>query len=86
MTKLEERITNDMLYYEQLFKDEQRFPDWDTRYDFEKVFDKLDNQMIQCFTKIKELDTDIYNWRRLCYQYSIQNIYKIYSKITNEIF
>ena len=40
MTKLEERITNDMLYYEQLFKDEQRFPDWDTRYDFEKVFDK----------------------------------------------
>ena len=41
MTKLEERITNDMLYYEQLFKDEQRFPDWDTRYDFEKVFDKL---------------------------------------------
>ena len=41
MTKLEERITNDMLYYEQLFKDEQRFPDCDTRYDFEKVFYKL---------------------------------------------
>jgi len=41
MTKLEERITNDMLYYEQLFKDTQRFPDWDTRYDFEKIFDRL---------------------------------------------
>ena len=30
----------------------------------EKVFDKLDNQMIHCFTKIKDLDTyDLYNWR-----------------------
>lgn len=52
----------------------------------EKVFDKLDNQMIQCFTKIKELDTDIYNWRRLCYQYSIQNIYNVYSSRKSYLF
>ena len=52
----------------------------------EKVFDKLDNQMIQCFTKIKDLDTDIYNWRRLCYQYSIQNIYNVYSSRKSYLF
>ena len=46
----------------------------------EKVFDKLDNQMIDCFNKIKEMeDYDLYNLRNLCYQYSIQNIYNVYS-------
>ena len=46
----------------------------------ERVFDKLDNQMIDCFNKIKDMDDyDPYNWRNLCYQYSIQNIYNVYS-------
>ena len=53
----------------------------------EKVFDKLDNQMIECFTKIKDLDTNnLYNWRNLCYQYSIQNIYKVYSSRKSYLF
>ena len=53
----------------------------------EKVFDKLDNQMIQCFTKIKDLDThDPYNWRNQCYQYSIQNIYNVYSSRKSYLF
>ena len=53
----------------------------------EKVFDKLDNQMIHCFTKIKDLDTyDLYNWRTLCYQYSIQNIYNVYSSRKSYLF
>ena len=46
----------------------------------EKVFEKLDKKMLECFHKIKNLDcNDIYNWRNLCYQYSIKNIYNIYS-------
>tara|TARA_Y100000590_G_scaffold469232_1_gene655685 strand:- start:14003 stop:15310 length:1308 start_codon:yes stop_codon:yes gene_type:complete len=53
----------------------------------EKVFDKLDNQMIQCFTKIKDLDThDPYHWRNQCYQYSIQNIYNVYSSRKSYLF
>ena len=53
----------------------------------EKVFDKLDNQMIECFTKIKDLDTNNhYNWRNLCYQYSIQNIYNVYSSRKSYLF
>ena len=53
----------------------------------EKILDKLDNRMIQCFTKIKDLDThDPYNWRNQCYQYSIQNIYNVYSSRKSYLF
>ena len=53
----------------------------------EKVFDKLDHRMIDCFTKIKDLDThDPYNWRNQCYQYSIQNIYNVYSSRKSYLF
>ena len=46
----------------------------------EKVFDKLDNQMIDCFNKIRKLENNnYYNWRNVCYQYSIKNIYNVYS-------
>ena len=53
----------------------------------EKVFDKLDTQMIDCFTKIKNLeDYDLYRWRNLCYQYSVENIYKVYSSRKSYLF
>ena len=53
----------------------------------EKVFDKLDIQMIDCFTKIKNLeDYDLYRWRNLCYQYSVENIYKVYSSRKSYLF
>lgn len=41
MSTMEEKITADMLYYEALYKDVERFPDVDTRFDFELVYDKL---------------------------------------------
>ena len=53
----------------------------------EKVFDKLDTQMIDCFIKIKNLeDYDLYRWRNLCYQYSVENIYKVYSSRKSYLF
>ena len=53
----------------------------------EKVFEKLDSKMIECFTKIKNSDEhNIYHWRNLCYQYSIENIYKVYSSRKSYLF
>ncbi len=39
--KLEERFRSDMLFYEALHKDEERFPQWSTRYDIEQVYKRL---------------------------------------------
>ena len=53
----------------------------------EKVFEKLDSKMIECFNKIKDSDEhNIYHWRNLCYQYSIENIYKVYSSRKSYLF
>ena len=41
MVTLEERLRLDMLFYEALHKDTDRFPQWSTRYDFEQVFKRL---------------------------------------------
>ena len=41
MVTLEERFRADMLFYEALHKDEERFPQWSTRYDIEQVFKRL---------------------------------------------
>ena len=41
MVTLEERLRLDMLFYEALHKDEDRFPQWSTRYDFEQVYKRL---------------------------------------------
>ena len=41
MVTLEERFRKDMLFYEALHKDEDRFPQWSTRYDFEQVYKRL---------------------------------------------
>ena len=39
------------------------------------------------FTKIKNSDDhNIYHWRNLCYQYSIENIYKVYSSRKSYLF
>ena len=38
---LEERFRSDMLFYEALSKDTDRFPQFGTRYDLEKVYDRL---------------------------------------------
>ena len=43
MVTLEERVRADMLYYESLKDDKDRFPSFGTRYDFEKVYDGLKN-------------------------------------------
>ena len=41
MVTLEERFRADMLFYEALHKDTDRFPQWSTRYDIEQVFKRL---------------------------------------------
>ena len=41
MVTLEERFRKDMLFYEALHKDTERFPQWSTRYDIEQVFKRL---------------------------------------------
>ena len=41
MVTLEERFRKDMLFYESLSKDEQRFPQFSTRYDIEQVYRRL---------------------------------------------
>ena len=41
MVTLEERFRADMLFYEALYKDTDRFPQWSTRYDIEQVFKRL---------------------------------------------
>ena len=41
MVTLEERFRKDMLFYESLSKDEQRFPQFGTRYDIEQVYRRL---------------------------------------------
>ena len=38
---LEERFRSDMLFYEALSKDTDRFPQFGTRYNLEKVYDRL---------------------------------------------
>ena len=37
MSKLEERIRSDFLYYESLANDEDRFPAYANRYEFEQI-------------------------------------------------
>jgi len=41
MVTLEERLRADMLFYEALHEDEQRFPSWDTRYDLKGIYKSL---------------------------------------------
>jgi hypothetical protein len=41
MVTLEERLRADMLFYEALKDDTDRFPSFGTRYDIEKVYDRL---------------------------------------------
>ena len=46
------------------------------------------DDMVSGFATVAEkVDTyDIYNWRTLCYQYSIQNIYNVYSSRKSYLF
>jgi len=37
MSKLEERIRSDFLFYESLGNDEERFPSYSNRYEFEQI-------------------------------------------------
>lgn len=41
MVTLEERLRADMLFYEALKNDTDRFPSFGTRYDIERVYDRL---------------------------------------------
>ena len=41
MVTLEERVRADMLFYEALKNDTDRFPSFGTRYDIERVYDRL---------------------------------------------
>ena len=45
----------------------------------EKVFEKLDDKMIQCYHKIKSQCNNDSDWRLQCYKYSIEKLYKVYS-------
>ena len=38
---LEERLRADMLFYEALHEDEQRFPSFNTRYDLKSIYSSL---------------------------------------------
>jgi len=53
----------------------------------EKVFEKLDKKMLECFNKIKlHEENEKYNWRNLCYLYSINNIYDVYKSRKSYLF
>ena len=41
MVTLEERLRSDMLFYEALHEDEQRFPSFNTRYDLKSIYSSL---------------------------------------------
>ena len=41
MVTLEERLRSDMLFYEALHEDEQRFPSFNTRYDLKSIYASL---------------------------------------------
>ena len=41
MVTLEERLRADMLFYEALHEDEQRFPSFNTRYDLKSIYTSL---------------------------------------------
>jgi hypothetical protein len=41
MVTLEERLRADMLFYEALHEDEQRFPSFNTRYDLKSIYSSL---------------------------------------------
>ena len=45
----------------------------------EKVFDKLDHKMIECYQKIKKRCKNNTDWRIECYKYSIEKLYEVYS-------
>ena len=45
----------------------------------DKVFEKLDNKMINCYHKIKENCESNYDWRIQCYKYSIEKLFDVYS-------
>ena len=54
----------------------------------EKVFEKLDDKMINCFDKInqKTIDDNIYNYRIQCYKYSIEKLFDVYSSRKSYLF
>ena len=41
MVTLEERLRADMLFYEALHQDEERFPSFDTQYDLKSIYKSL---------------------------------------------
>ena len=41
MVTLEERVRADMLFYEALHQDEERFPSFDTQYDLKAIYKSL---------------------------------------------
>ena len=41
MVTLEERLRSDMLFYEALHDDQQRFPSFNTRYDLKAIYSSL---------------------------------------------
>ena len=45
----------------------------------DKVFEKLDNKMNNCYHKIKENCESNYDWRIQCYKYSIEKLFDVYS-------
>ena len=53
----------------------------------EKVLTKLDGKMLECFDKIRTTEGhDIYQWRKQCYQYAIENIFDVYSSRKSYLF
>ena len=60
MVTLEERFRADMLFYEALHKDEERFPQWSTRYDIEQVFKRL-KDIVDQFNFVDDVRNELNN-------------------------
>ena len=54
MVTLEERLRADMLFYEALKNDTDRFPSFGTRYDIERVYDRL-KDLVDKFNFVDDL-------------------------------
>ena len=52
----------------------------------EKVFEKLDKKMIECYQKIKKKCPNNVDWRNECYKYSIEKLYEVYSLRKSHLF
>ena len=52
----------------------------------EKVFEKLDEKMIECYQKIKKKCPNNIDWRNECYKYSIEKLYEVYSLRKSHLF